>query len=581
MNTDNSTQLFRRLLGYLKPYLVVFVVSILGMVMAAATEVAIPVVIKPFLDGTFVDKDPVLMTWTPVILVLIFLLRGVAGFIAQYSSAWVGNKIVMDLREQMFEKLLVAPLGYFQEKSSGSQISKFTFDVIQVQYAATQVITVFVKDSLTIVGLLVYLLYLDWRLTIISLIMLPPIAMVVRYFNKRLRWATRETQESMGEVTQVVQESIDCNKVVKIFNGQPTERRRFYEVSNRLRRLLMKQTVAVAANVPIVQLIAAIATGVVIYYVMVQVQADETSVGEFVSYLAALLMLTAPIKRLTGVMEHLQRGLAACESVFTLIDGKEEEDIGHIVIDGSKGEIVFENVDFRYEGSEVNALSNINLAIPSGENIAIVGTSGSGKTTLANLIPRFFSPTRGTIYIDGQDLSQISLRSLRSNIAVVSQEVALFNDTVKNNIGYGTNISSDDAEIRRAAESAFATEFIDSLADGFDTLVGEKGMKLSGGQRQRLAIARALFKDASIVIMDEATSALDSESEKAVQKAFESLRQNRTTIVIAHRLSTIERADRIVVIDKGSIIEMGTHATLMDKKGLYAKLHALHDGDPA
>ena len=576
MKSEKSAQLYLRLLGYLRPYTFVFSISIFGMILAAATEVALPIVIKPFLDGTFIDKDPSLMTWAPIALVLIFLVRGVGGFIAQYASAWVGNKMVMDLREEMFEKILVLPLKYFHEHSSGSQLSKFTFDVSLVQYAATQVITVFVKDTLTVVGLLGYLIYLDWQLTLISLIMLPPIALVVRYFNGRLRWASRETQDSVGAVTEVVQETIDCNKVVKIFSGQAVARERFFEVSNKLRRLLMKQTMAVAANVPIVQFIAAIATAIVIYHVMGQVRADQTTVGGFVSYLAALLMLTSPIKRLTGIMEHFQRGLAACESVFGLIDEKQEDDAGTRELKNVRGELIFENVSFKYPDSAEYALEGIDLTIKPGESVAIVGSSGSGKTTLANMLPRFFAPSNGKVIIDGQEISGIKLKSLRANIALVSQEVSLFNDSVMANVTYGSGGVVDVEQVNAASDAAFASEFIQKLPDGYESLVGEKGMKLSGGQRQRLAIARALYKDAPIVIMDEATSALDATSEMLVKEAFEELRQGRTTIIIAHRFSTIEKADRIVVMDNGRIAEVGTHDELMKRKGRYEKLYAVY-----
>ncbi|MEL0131723.1 MAG: lipid A export permease/ATP-binding protein MsbA, partial [Betaproteobacteria bacterium] len=553
---------------------IAFAISIVAMVLAALSEVALPVLIKPFLDGTFIEKDPVLMTWTPVFLVGIFLARGITGFVAQYMSSWVGNKMVFDLREQMFEKLLKLPLGYFHENSSGSHISKFTFDVAQVQYAATQVIIISVKDTLTVIGLLGYLVYLDWRLTCIALVMLPPIALVVKYFNRRLRWATRETQDAMGAVTEVVQESIDCSKVVKIYEGVAVEKNRFADVSNRLRRLLMKQTIAVAANVPIVQLIASVATAIVIFYILGQVRADATTIGGFVSYLAALLMLTAPIKRITGMMEHLQRGLAACESVFGLIDEPAERDSGTRELRSVQGRIVFDNVCFKYDKTDQFVLKNINLTIEPGESVAIVGASGSGKTTLVNLIPRFFAPSSGTVTVDGNDLSTLTLTSLRGQIALVSQEIALFNYSVAANVAYGAGEVQGEA-LDAALRDASATGFVDQLPGEQAFLVGEKGMKLSGGQRQRIAIARALYKDAPIVIMDEATSALDSESEKSIQGAFDALRAGRTTITIAHRLSTIEQADKIVVMDGGEIIEIGKHQELLSREGVYAKLHSL------
>jgi subfamily B ATP-binding cassette protein MsbA len=574
MSHRKSSDLYFRLLGYLKPYWIAFAISIVAMVLAALSEVALPVLIKPFLDGTFIDKDPVLMTWTPVFLVGIFLARGITGFVAQYMSSWVGNKMVFDLREQMFEKLLNLPLGYFHENSSGSHISKFTFDVAQVQYAATQVIIISVKDTLTVIGLLGYLVYLDWRLTCIALVMLPPIAIVVKYFNRRLRWATRETQDAMGAVTEVVQESIDCSKVVKIYEGVAVEKNRFADVSNRLRRLLMKQTIAVAANVPIVQLIASVATAIVIFYILGQVRADATTIGGFVSYLAALLMLTAPIKRITGMMEHLQRGLAACESVFGLIDEPAERDSGTRELRSVQGRIVFDNVCFKYDKTDQFVLKNINLTIEPGESVAIVGASGSGKTTLVNLIPRFFAPSSGTVTVDGNDLSTLTLTSLRGQIALVSQEIALFNYSVADNVSYGAGEVQGEA-LDAALRDASATGFVDQLPGEQAFLVGEKGMKLSGGQRQRIAIARALYKDAPIVIMDEATSALDSESEKSIQGAFDALRAGRTTITIAHRLSTIEQADKIVVMDGGEIIEIGKHQELLSREGVYAKLHSL------
>ncbi len=575
MQQMTSTQLYLRLLRYVKPYWGVFALSIVGMLLTAATEVALPMAVKPFLDGTFVKKDPLLITWVPIFMVLLFLVRGAGAYLGTYASAWVGNKVVLDLRDLMFRRMLALPLGYFHDNTTGNLISRFTFDVAQVTGAATNVVTVLIKDSVTILGLLAYLLYTDWKLTLISLIMVPPIAVVVRYFNVRLRNMSRQTQVAMGDITQVLQETVECNKVVKIFGGQEYEAQRFAATSNRMRGFSMKQTAAAAGNVPIVQLLAAMAVAVVVYYATVEAQSDATTVGGFVSFLAAMLLLTSPLKRLTGVAEHLQRGLAAAESVFALLDEKPERDTGKIVLERARGEIGFHNVSFRYPRADQPALRNITLQIRAGETIALVGSSGGGKTTFANLVPRFYHPDSGTITIDGHDIETFSLVGLRRNIALVSQEVALFNDTVAANIAYGQAAGASRLAIERAAAAAHALEFIRAMPQGFDTLIGENGVRLSGGQRQRLAIARTILKDAPILILDEATSALDSESEKHVQAALEHLMQGRTTIVIAHRLSTIENADRIVVLDQGEMAEIGTHAELLAKGGIYANLHGI------
>ena len=575
MQQMTSTQLYFRLLRYVKPYWGVFALSIVGMLMTAATEIALPVAVKPFLDGTFVNKDPFLITWVPVFMVLLYIVRGAGAYLGTYASAWVGNKVVMDLRDMMFRRLLALPLGYFHDNTTGNLISRFTFDAAQVTGAATNVVTVLIKDSVTLLGLLAYLLYIDWKLTLLSLIMVPPIAVVVRYFNVRLRNMSRRTQDAMGDITQVLQETVECNKVVKIFGGQEYEANRFAVTSNRLRSFSMKQTAAAAGNVPIVQLLAAMAVAVVVYYATKQAQSDATTVGGFVSFLAAMLLLTSPLKRLTGVAEHLQRGLAAAESVFSLLDEKPEKDEGTTTLARAHGDIRFDQVHYRYPRADVPALKNVTLSIRAGETIALVGSSGGGKTTFANLVPRFYHPDAGTITLDGHDIEALSLASLRRNIALVSQEVALFNDTVAANIAYGQTMGASRQAIETAAAGAHALEFIRAMPQGFDTLIGENGVRLSGGQRQRLAIARTILKDAPILILDEATSALDSESEKHVQAALEELMQGRTTIVIAHRLSTIENADRIVVLDKGEIAEIGTHSELLAKGGIYANLYAI------
>jgi ATP-binding cassette, subfamily B, bacterial MsbA len=574
MNTS-STQLYLRLLGYVKPYWRTFAISVLAMAVTAATEPLLPALLKPMLDGTFVHKDDTVIRLVPLFILVIFFVRGVASFIGTYAISWVGNKVVMDLRDLMFHKLLSLPTRYYDDHATGNLISKLTFDVMQVTAAATNVVTVSIKDSIMIVGLLVWLFYLNWKLTLLSLIMLPIIALLLKVINRRLRDASRDSQRAMGDITQIIEETISAHKVVKLFSGQRYESHRFNEQVNWVRRHTMKQAMAAAINVPIVQMIAAAALSVIVYLATVQSRNDETTVGGFLSFIAAMLMLTAPIKRLTGVSEYLQRGLAASESVFELLDTPGETDTGQVNIGRANGQIGFEHVNLSYSDDGKMALCDICLEIPAGQAVALVGASGGGKSTLANLVPRFYEASSGRITLDGHDLANLTLSSLRANIALVSQEVILFNDTIAANISYGQMREVPEAEIIAAAQAAHAMEFIRDMPQGLDTLVGERGVKLSGGQRQRIAIARAILKDAPILILDEATSALDSESERHVQAALETLMQGRTSLVIAHRLSTIEKADRIVVLQKGEIVETGTHNELLAKGGVYAQLHRI------
>ncbi len=567
--------LYLRLLRYLKPYRGIFALSVLGMGISAATEVALPAAAKPFLDGTFVDRDPQFMRWVPFLVVALFLIRGLGMFMGAYASAYVGQRVVQDLRRQMFARMLALPQGFYGEVMSGKLISKFTFDVNQVSSAVTHVLTILVRDTITVAGLLGYLFWLNWKLTLITFITIPPIALMVRIFNRRLRGLTRQTQRAVGDVTQVLQESIEGQKVVKVFGGQDYERGRFEQAINRVRQFLLKEQAAAALNVPLVQVFASIAVAIVIYRVTLDVQADRTTVGGFVSFIAAMLLVLAPLKRLTGVSEQIQRGLSAAESVFGLIDEQPEEDRGRIELGRARGEVRLDQVTFRYPDAERDAIRSLSLHVRPGETVALVGASGSGKTTLANLVPRFYQPLSGHIQIDGYDLEEIRLESLRANVGLVSQDVVLFNDTIAANIAYGAKAGASEAEIVAAARAAHAWEFIQGMPDGLETMVGENGVKLSGGQRQRLAIARTLLKNAPILILDEATSALDSESERHVQAGLDALMQGRTTIVIAHRLSTIERADRILVLDRGEIVESGRHADLVARDGIYARLHRL------
>ncbi|MCH9048622.1 MAG: lipid A export permease/ATP-binding protein MsbA [Proteobacteria bacterium] len=573
--TGNDARLYKRLLLYVKPYWRTFLIAIVSMLVLAISDPAIPALIKPMLDGAFIEKDPATMKWVPILFVVLFAVRGFAAYANGVALFWVSNKVVMDLRQEMFVRILSLPSSYYDDHSSGSLLSKFTFDVTQIKEAATNAITTIVRDSLSIVGLLGWMFYIDWKLTLVAMVSAPFIAIVILIIRKRLRKMSRKVQGSMADINHVLVECINGHKLVKLYDGKEQEIRRFQEVTNANRRYSMKFAMAAVASSPMIQLITAIALAIIIYIAIQNASVDNIEVGEFTSFFAAMAMLLNPLKRLARVNEHLQKGLAACESVFALLDHLVEPDVGKQTLERVKGEIEFCNVNFSYDGNDQIALNNVSMHIKPGETIALVGASGSGKSTIANLVPSFYSVTEGKILLDGKDIKDISLQSLRHNIALVSQDIVLFNDTVRNNIAYGNMSDSSEESIIAAARAAHALEFIEDLHDGFDTIVGEKGLKLSGGQRQRLAIARALLKDAPVLIMDEATSSLDTHSERQIQMALDEVKEGRTCLIIAHRLSTIEKADRIIVIDNGVIVETGTHAELIKKDGAYARLHQL------
>jgi subfamily B ATP-binding cassette protein MsbA len=570
----NSKDLYLRLLRYVLPYRKIFLFSLLGTVAFAATEPAMPALMKPLLDETFVTKNTDTLLTLPLLLILLFTVRGIASFISGYGMKWVATRVVMDLRREMFNKLQTLPIHYFDNHSSGNIISKHTFNVSRVMVAATEVIVTLVKDSLTIIGLLAYALYINWQLSLVAFLIAPPTALVIRYFSRRMRKLSRSLQDSVGSLTRVVQEAINGNHEVRIFGGEEYEKERFQKLNNWIRRYHMKVTAASEMNVPVVQILTVSALSIVVYFAAIQAQNGDITVGEFVSLITALALLSSPIKRLTKVNVHLQGGLAAAESVFSLIDEPPEIDLGRSTIGRAQGNIEFRSVSYTHYGSEGPVLQDINLKIAAGETVALVGLSGGGKTTLVSLLPRFYNPSAGEILLDGTNTQDITLSSLRKQIAYVGQHIILFNDTVAANIAYGSQDNTvSDAAIKEAAVKAHALEFIEKLPAGFDTLIGENGVRLSAGQRQRLAIARALIKDAPILILDEATSALDTESEKIVQAALDSLRSGRTSLIIAHRLSTIENADRILAMKDGRIAETGTHSELLQHGGIYAQLY--------
>jgi subfamily B ATP-binding cassette protein MsbA len=565
--------LYVRLLRQVKPYWRMFALAVGAMAILAATEPALPILLKPTLDGSFVEKDLSSVWIMAGLIILLLVVRGAATFATAIALTWVGGKVVMGLRNQMFDKLVSLPSAYYDKQTAGILISKVTFDATQVTEAASNVILVLVRDSLSIIGLLAWMFYLQWQLTLIAFITAPFIVVLVKYFSKRQRLMSHRLQESMGDVTHVLEEAIDGQHVVRSFGGEAYEKGRFADAVEQVRRFQLKFITASSATSPVAQVIISIALAVILILAARLSATNEITVGGFVSFFAAMALLFGPIKRLTGVNGILQRGIAAAASVFALTDEESEPDRGTRTIGRARGHLEFRDLCFMYEAGEERALDHVSVTVEPGQTLALVGHSGSGKSTVAMLVPRFYLPDEGSILLDGIDTRELTLASLRSNIALVSQDIVLFNDTVAANIAYGPLASASREEIIAAASAAHAMEFIDDLPQGLDTQVGQKGVRLSGGQRQRLAVARAFLKNAPILIMDEATSSVDNISELHIQEGLEQLRKGRTTIIIAHRLSTIERADTIAVMDKGRIVDVGTHAQLLEHSGLYASLY--------
>ncbi|MGX9717082.1 lipid A export permease/ATP-binding protein MsbA [Janthinobacterium lividum] len=564
----------KRLTALHAPYKKHLALALLAMVVTAATEPLLPYALKLLLDNGFGGKVNFSFWLVPLIVIGIFAMRGASTFASSYLMSYVSTRILNELRRRMFASMLNLPIDFYNTHTVGKVINSIMFEVQQIIEMVTKVFTSIVRSSLTVLGLLAWLLYLNWVLTLVTLVLLPLLTIVVRTTGKRLKKLNRDSLAVNAELTQVIEETTRAQQVIKIFGGQDYEKSRFEERAEQLRRYSMRMTTTFSATVPITQVITAAAVALVIVMALFQSEQGQITVGGFVSFITAMLMLLTPLKQLAEVNGPLQRGMAAAEEVFLLIDKTPERTGGKPLAGRSKGRIEFRDVSFAYPGHPEPALQHIDLSIAPGQTIAFVGMSGGGKSTLVSLLPGFYSASSGEILLDGQNIDTIALTSLRSQIAMVSQQVVLFDDTLAANIAYG-DAAPDRQRIEAAAAAAFLSDVIDGLPDGLETRLGDNGSRLSGGQRQRVAIARAIYKDAPILILDEATSALDTEAERAVQAALEHLMQGKTTLVIAHRLSTIERADRIVVLSHGKIMETGSHQQLLDANGAYANLHRL------
>lgn len=571
----SASEVYGRLLNYVKPYWPAFTAAVFAMAIYAGTETGLAAMMKPLMDGSFVNKDADTIKFIPLALIALFLIRGAANFVTSYGLGWVARNVIKQLRTEMFERLITLPASYYDQSTSGQLMSKLLYDVEQVAEAATDAVLTMIRDTLTIIGLLAWMIYINGMLSLIILLTVPLIAILVYKVSYRFRRISKTIQNSMGDVGHVSNEIIEGHREVKTFGSQDYELKRFEIINQQNRRQRMKMITTDAISQPIIQLISVLGLSGVIYIATLPEMLDKISAGSFISFITAMFMLLTPLKRLTKVNGKIQAGIAAAQSVFSLLDQRPESDTGTKIIGRSRGEIQYQNVGFRYNTSKGDVLEDISFHAKPGQTIAFVGHSGSGKTTLVSLLARFYPSTTGHILIDGIDINELKLSELRDQISLVNQQVVLFNDTIANNIAYGQKQQVSNDQIIAAAKAAHAWDFIQRLPEGLATHVGQNGVLLSGGQRQRLAIARALLRDAPILILDEATASLDSEAERHIQAALEALMKQRTTLVIAHRLSTIEKADQIIVMHNGKIIETGTHTDLLAKGQHYAELYRL------
>jgi subfamily B ATP-binding cassette protein MsbA len=569
---NNKLGIYRRLLRYVFPFIRLFVVSVIGFLIYAGTQPLIAMLVKYIIDA-LQNNARQGIEYVPLFVIALFVVRGIGAFLGNYFLARVSANVVHVLRCELFDKYTCLPTSYFEANNSGYMISRITHNVGEVTKAITDAARTLVREGLTMLGLLSYLVYTNWQLSLIFIAIAPVIAVSVSYVSKRLRRLSKHILESVGDMTHITSEMVGGQRIVRGFGGEAYERRRFKTSSQFHKKQSIKLAATVSIHNPFMQIIISFALAGIMYLALIVMK--EATAGEFVAYLTAAFMLPRPIRLLSDANTDIQRGIVAATSLFEVMDTAPEQDNGSYVVSRSIGRLEFRNVTFSYPQSEQAALKNINLIVEAGETVAIVGASGGGKSTLVSLIPRFYDHPQGEILLDGVEINQYKLSNLRQQIALVTQNITLFNDTVANNIAYGILENSPKNMIKQAAQDSYAMNFIEELPQGLDTEIGEHGAKLSGGQRQRLALARALLKDAPILILDEATSALDSESEKYIQVALKRVMKNRTTLVIAHRLSTIENADKILVIEDGQIIETGSHEELLSKGGAYSRLHKM------
>ncbi|NRA56110.1 MAG: lipid A export permease/ATP-binding protein MsbA [Gammaproteobacteria bacterium] len=571
--TIHYKDVFYRLISYFKAYKAVLAVSVFALIIYGAIDAAMIKLIQPLIDSGFSSADGSMLKMGAGIIVALFLVRGLASFVSGFGLAWVSNHIIQKMRQQLFDKMLQLPVRYFDKNSTGSLISKITYDTEQVALATSQVLVTLIREGVTILGLLALMFYESWQLSLVFFLIGPLIGIVISVVSKRFRIISRSIQNAMGQVTTSTEQMLKAQKIILAFSGEEKEAARFGQINKNNRQQAMKLVVAKVASTPLIQFIGSFAIAIVLYIASYDQMRDTLSAGSFIAIVTAMGSLMRPLKQISKVNGDLQRGLTACASVFALLDQESERDTGTVNLARASGALEINNLSFTYDGQEQPALSNINLSIKAGQTIALVGRSGSGKSTLADLLMRFYDYQTGQIRLDSQDLGQYPLSVLRQQFALVSQQVVLFDDTIANNISYGAVGAVSREQIEAAAEAAHVDEFAKNMPLGLDSPVGENGTNLSGGQRQRIAIARAILRDAPILILDEATSALDTESERAIQSALTRLLDNKTSIIIAHRLSTIEHADCIVVMDQGRIIEQGSHQQLLAKGGAYSLLH--------